>query len=125
LRFLSYVSASVSATLVPAGLQASIGIISHSIRKDPLDPTWRNDPEIKAYVAWMNKDYPQPDINNLFIFEGYTNAEALMGLLRLCHGNFSRENVMRVVTHRRDFRVLACFPRSPSIRHQLTTRRSR
>jgi branched-chain amino acid transport system substrate-binding protein len=78
LRFISYVAASISATLTPAGLNRSIGIVSHLGIKDPLDPTWKNDPFVKDYVAWMNSDFPNPDIKNGIIEGGYIVARTLV-----------------------------------------------
>jgi ABC-type branched-subunit amino acid transport system substrate-binding protein len=49
----------VSATLKPAGLDISKGIISTNYGKDPGDPQWKNDAGLKAYFAFMDKYYPE------------------------------------------------------------------
>ena len=59
LRSITYTGSPVAATPTLAGLQIFKGTISHNNLKDPQDPQWANDPEMKGYVAWMNKDYPQ------------------------------------------------------------------
>ena len=33
-----------------------------------------DDAFMKDYVAWMNKDYPKPDIKNGYIAPGYDGA---------------------------------------------------
>ncbi|MDE2064307.1 MAG: ABC transporter substrate-binding protein, partial [Bradyrhizobium sp.] len=46
---------SVGAVLQPAGLEASKGVISTNYGKDPLDPTWKDDPGMKKYFDFMAK----------------------------------------------------------------------
>ena len=98
-RFLTYTASPVGATLTLAGLDKSTGIVSHNYLKDPQDPAWNDDPEMKAYVAWMNKSYPQPDIKNGYIFSGYVLGVSLVAILRQCDGDFSRAHIMQVITH--------------------------
>jgi len=103
LRFITYTGSPVAATPTLAGLDRTKGVISHNNLKDPQDPTWKDDPEMKGFVAWMNKDYPQPDIKNGYIFSGWSLAASLVEILKQCDGDFSRENVMKVFTHLHDF----------------------
>src|SRR5690348_2223491 len=51
-HFLNSVSASVSATMKPAGFDNGQGVISAQYLKDPTDPQWKNDPDIKAWNAF-------------------------------------------------------------------------
>src|SRR6185312_15610906 len=55
LQLLNSVSASVSATLQPAGTDKSIGILTALYLKDPTDPQWHNDKGYQAWLAWMKK----------------------------------------------------------------------
>lgn len=109
-RFITYTGSPVAATPTLAGLQIFKGTISHNNLKDPQDPQWADDPEMKGYVAWMNKDYPQPDIKNGYIFSGWSLAASLVEVLKLCKGDFSREHVMSVFTHLHDFRAPGLLP---------------
>ncbi len=52
---------SVGAVMKPAGLEASKGVISVNYGKDPLDPTWKDDPGMKKYFEFMAKYYPDGD----------------------------------------------------------------
>ena len=46
---------SVGAVMQPAGLEASKGVISVNYGKDPLDPTWKDDPGMKNISSsWRN-----------------------------------------------------------------------
>src|SRR5579871_437043 len=47
---------SVGAVMQPAGLEASKGVISVNYGKDPLDPTWKDDPGLKKYFDFMAKE---------------------------------------------------------------------
>jgi branched-chain amino acid transport system substrate-binding protein len=61
-HFLNNVSASVGATLKPAGLEASRGLITTLYLKDPTDPQWKNDPGFKDWLAFMKKYYPEGNV---------------------------------------------------------------
>ena len=110
LRFITYTASPVAATLTLAGLERSKGVISHNNLKDPQDPQWANDPEMKGYISWMNKDYPKPDIKNGYIFSGWSLAASLVDILKQCNGDFSRDNVMKVFAHLHDFHPAGGLP---------------
>ena len=93
----------VSATLKPAGLDISKGIISTNYGKDPGDPQWKNDPGLKAYFAFMDKYYPEGDKLNTVNTYGYSTAELLVHILRQCGNDLTRENVMRQATSLKNF----------------------
>jgi branched-chain amino acid transport system substrate-binding protein len=86
---------SVGAVLKPAGLEASKGVISVNYGKDPLDPTWKDDPGMKRYFDFMAKYYPDGDKNSNFNIYGYGNAQLLVTVLQMCGDNLTRENVMK------------------------------
>ena len=52
-------SVSVGEVLKPAGLENAKGIVSVIYGKDPSDPTWKDDPGMKAYFEFMDKYYPE------------------------------------------------------------------
>jgi branched-chain amino acid transport system substrate-binding protein len=110
LRFITYTGSPVAATPRLAGFNVFKGTISHNNLKDPQDPQWAKDPEMMGYVAWMKKDYPSPDIRNGYIFAGWSLAKSLVDVLKLCHGDFSREHVMYVFTHLHDFHPAGGLP---------------
>jgi branched-chain amino acid transport system substrate-binding protein len=88
----------VSATLQPAGLEASKGVISVNYGKDPADPTWKDDPGLKRYLAFMEKYYPEGDKLNTVNTYGYSTAQLLVYTLKMCGDNLTRENVMKQAT---------------------------
>jgi ABC-type branched-subunit amino acid transport system substrate-binding protein len=54
-------AASIANALRPAGFQNAIGVVSTSFLKDADDATWKEDPAIKAWLAFMDKYYPDGD----------------------------------------------------------------
>jgi ABC-type branched-subunit amino acid transport system substrate-binding protein len=93
----------VSATLKPAGLDISKGIISTNYGKDPGDPQWQQDAGVKAYFAFMDKYYPEGDKLNTVNSYGYATAELLVHILRQCGDDLTRENLMRQATSLKGF----------------------
>src|SRR5256885_5344887 len=52
-------------------LPISKGIISAAYQKDPFDPQWRDDPEMKAWNAWMDKYNTHVDKSDYYAPYGY------------------------------------------------------
>ena len=95
LHVLSSIGASVAATLKPAGLDISKGIVSDFYLKDPTDPQWQNDAGYKWWLGFMDKYYPEgdkTDVNNVY---GPSNAASVVQVLKQCGDELTRENVMR------------------------------
>ena len=88
-------AASIANALRPAGLENAIGVISTSFLKDTGDTTWKEDPAIKAWLAFMDKYYPDGDRQDAYALFGYAAAETLMQVLARCGDDLSRENVMK------------------------------
>ena len=73
---------SVGAVMKPAGLEASKGVISVNYGKDPLDPTWKDDPGMKKYFEFMAKYYPDGDKDSSFNSYGYSTTQLLIHVLQ-------------------------------------------
>jgi ABC-type branched-subunit amino acid transport system substrate-binding protein len=101
--FLANTATSVASVLKPAGLEFSKGIISTVYLKDPTDPTWNDDPAVKAWRAFMDKYYPDGDKANANNVYGYVQAEAMVQVLKQCGDNLTRENVMKQAANLKDF----------------------
>jgi ABC-type branched-subunit amino acid transport system substrate-binding protein len=93
---------SVGAVMAVAGSENSQGIISVNYGKDPLDPTWKDDPGMKRWHAFMDKYYPEGDKTSSFNTYGYGAAQLLVHVLDLCGDDLTRENVMRQATNLKD-----------------------
>jgi branched-chain amino acid transport system substrate-binding protein len=100
----------ISATLKPAGLDISKGIISTQYGKEPGDPQWKDDPGVKAFFAFMDKYYPEGDKLNTVNTYAYSVAELLTQVLKQCGDDLSRENVMKQVASIKDFTPSFALP---------------
>jgi branched-chain amino acid transport system substrate-binding protein len=95
LHLLNNVSASVATVLKPAGFENSQGILSTAYYKDPTDPTWKDDPAFKEWLAFMDKYYPDGDKTNNFTVYGYLVAQTFVQVVKEAGDDLTRENVMR------------------------------
>jgi len=103
-------SASIASTLRPAGLQNASGVISTSFLKDASDPTWKDDPAMKAWSSFMDKYYPDGDKDDINAVFGYAAAETLFQVLSQCGNDLSRENVIRQAASLRGFQSSVALP---------------
>ena len=101
---------SVGAVMQPAGLEASKDVISVNYGKDPLDPTWKDDPGMKRYFEFMAKYYPEGDKNSSFNAYGYSTSQLMVHVLKQCGDNLTRENVMKQATNLRDVQLDLALP---------------
>jgi len=110
LHIVSSIGSSVAATLKPAGLENSKGVVSDFYLKDPTDPQWQNDAGYKWWSAFMDKYYPggdRSDVNNVY---GPSNAASVVQVLKQCGDDLTRENVMRQAASLHNFTVPMLLP---------------
>ena len=110
LHLLNNVSTSVGSVLKPAGLEASKGVLSTGYTKDPTDPTWKDDPGYKEWLAFMDKYLPDGDKTSSFVVYGYSVAQTLVQVLKQCGDTLTRENVMKQAANLKDFTVPMLIP---------------
>jgi branched-chain amino acid transport system substrate-binding protein len=110
LHLLNNVSSSVGGVLKPAGLEHAKAIVSTIYLKDPTDPTWKDDPGFKDWVAFMDQYYPEGDKTNSFTVYGYSAAQTLLAVLKLCGDDLTRENVMRTAANLHDLPLPMLLP---------------
>ena len=76
-QFVASIAASVAASLKPAGLDKSIGVISASHLRDPSEPGASEVPEMKRWLDFMAQHDPEADPSNAFTLFGYSVAMAI------------------------------------------------
>ncbi|MBA2402533.1 MAG: ABC transporter substrate-binding protein [Bradyrhizobium sp.] len=103
-------AASIANALRPAGLANAAGVISTSFLKDADDATWKDDPSIKAWLAFMDKYYPDGDKEDSYAIFGYAVAETLVQVLTQCGDDLSRENIMRQAASLRNYQGPIVLP---------------
>jgi ABC-type branched-subunit amino acid transport system substrate-binding protein len=88
-------SSSLAATIRPAGVEQSIGVITGAVGKDPDDPRLADDSGVATYRAFMAKHLPGANPSDANIVFGYNLAMALKDVLTRCGNDLSRDNIMR------------------------------
>jgi branched-chain amino acid transport system substrate-binding protein len=101
-RYISVVSSSIASVLKPAGLDNSRNLVTAISNKDVTDPQWRDDPDVKAFTAFVEKYMTPADLSSNAAAYGYQSAALLVHVLRKCGDDLSRENVMRQATSVKD-----------------------
>ncbi len=109
-QFLNNVSYSVGSVLKPAGLDNAKGILSAAYYKDPTDPAWKDDAGFKAWLAFMDKYFPDGDRTSSFTAYGYIAAQVLVQVLKQCGNDLTRANVMKQAVSLHDFRLDMLLP---------------
>lgn len=92
---LNYPSFSVSATLKPAGLERSTGVMVGTNMMDPADTQWKNDEAMKSYLSFIDKYMPGLDIADTNMLYGYVQGMLLEHLIKQCGDDLSRENIIK------------------------------
>ena len=110
LHFLNNVSNSVGSVLKPAGYDNAQGIISAAYLKDASEPQWNNDPGMKAFYAFLEKDFPEGNRLDASTVVGYGVSQTLVEVLKKCGDDLTRENVMRQAANLKDFRTEVLLP---------------
>lgn len=82
-------------TLEPAGLERAAGVMSGAFMKDPGDPAWAEDADVKAYLEWQKAYLPDADPTDALIVFAYNAANMLVHILESAGDDLSRENIMR------------------------------
>lgn len=95
LFFMTNVSISVASVMKPAGLENGVGIITGAYGKDPTDPAFKNDSDMKQYMVWVKKWDPSADPIDVNAVYGYGLAHVMVQVLKQCGKDFSRENIMK------------------------------
>lgn len=107
---INFPSGSVGGTLAPAGLDKSVGVIVGTINKDIVDPTWKDDPAMRAYRAFLDKYLPGVDITNGSYLTGYQQGVLLEQILKQCGNDLSRKNILAQAKNLRDLVVPTALP---------------
>jgi ABC-type branched-subunit amino acid transport system substrate-binding protein len=110
LQLINWASSSISGTLEPAGLEKAIGLLSAMVFKVPNDPTWKHDKDVQEYRAFLKRWYPDGDPADVYIVQGYIQAQLTVMMLKACGDELTRENLMKQATSFRDTSVAMLMP---------------
>jgi len=110
MHILNSVATSIGAVIKPAGVDNARGIISVAYLMDPLDPTWKDDPGMKAFNEFLDKYFPEGNRADSLLVTGYNMAQTLVQVLSQCGDNLTRENVMKEAANLKGFRTTNLLP---------------
>lgn len=107
---LNYPSSSVGATLKPAGLDKSVGVIAGTMTKDPTDSKWDGDEGMKGFRSFVDKYMPGIDISDTNYIFGYTQGMILEQIIKQCGNDLSRENILKQAKSIKDLELPGLLP---------------
>jgi len=91
-------TASVETVLKPAGLDASKGLVTTQFLKQPGDPAWADDEEMKTYKNFLKKYAPSANPDDYSVLVAYMNVNAVARVLTKCGDELTRDNLVRQAT---------------------------
>jgi len=97
-HYLANTAASIQSVLKPAGFDNAKGLITASFLRDPTDPAQRASAQVVEYLAFMQQYHPAGNPDETLNILAYSQAQALVQVLRQCGDDLTRANVMRQAT---------------------------
>jgi branched-chain amino acid transport system substrate-binding protein len=101
-HILASVASAIGATLIPAGLERSKGVITARWEKHPTDPTTIGDADVVEYRAFAQKHMPNLNIEDNTAVPGYINSVMISRVLHACGDELTRENILKQATSLRE-----------------------
>ncbi len=93
---------SIGTTFIPAGAEASTGVITATWERNPADPTQASEPAVQEFKAFVAKYMPNLDLNNSAALPGYNNAYMIEQVLKRCGDQITRANLLKQATSLKD-----------------------
>jgi len=103
-------TASVETVLKPAGLDASRGLVTTQFLKQPGDPAWADDDEVKGYKTFLKKYAPSVNPDDYSVLVAYMNVNALGAVLKACGDQLTRANLIQKATSLQGERMPMMLP---------------
>ncbi len=94
----------------PAGLDHSVGVVTAEFLKEPGDPVWQNDPEVRGYLDFMKNYNPGVDPNDWSNVIAYYMASAVVEALKSCGPELTRERLLDRVSRMEEVAVPMLIP---------------
>jgi len=110
LHLVCSIASNVEGVLKPAGLENAEGLISTAYAKDPFDPAWADDADVKAFLDWEKANLTQGNPRDSGVINGYVASFLVAHVLREAGSNLTRENVLAIATHLTNLRVPMLLP---------------
>ncbi len=107
-HYLPSQSNSIEATLKPAGLDRSKGVLSIAWLKDPSDPKWQDDPDVAKYRRTLSECGSNLNADDLISVQGYAQGEAVVRALE--NAKPTRKSFMDSVRNMKDVQLGMVLP---------------
>jgi branched-chain amino acid transport system substrate-binding protein len=104
------ISGSIGAILRPAGLENAKGLISSQWQKDPTDPRWADDKDIRDYLDFVKTYLPGVNPEETAYATGYMVGNLMETILKSCGDELTRENVMKHATNLKSVSLVLGLP---------------
>jgi branched-chain amino acid transport system substrate-binding protein len=109
--FIPSTTSSISQMLQPAGHENSKDLFTATYLKDPANPSWANDPDVKEFVAWMTKYDSSVDLHaSVAAARGYMIGVLVERILKAAGNDLSRENILKQATNLHDAALPMLLP---------------
>lgn len=109
-HYLTNVSNSAAAVMLPAGGESGKGIITGPYLRDQTDAQWADDSGMNELRAFAKQWAPDADLKDTNVVYGYGLALTLRTMLEQCGDDLSRENVTRQAASLHDLDVSVLLP---------------
>ncbi|MBS0220461.1 MAG: ABC transporter substrate-binding protein [Proteobacteria bacterium] len=110
LQVLASVASSIGGALIPAGIDASKGVVTARWEKLPTDPTTIKDPDVVEYLAFCKKYMPGFNVEDNTTVPAYINSFMIAHVLHACGDNLTRENILKQATSLKDVKAPMVLP---------------
>jgi branched-chain amino acid transport system substrate-binding protein len=94
----------------PAGLENAEGLISTAYAKDPSDPAWSDDTDVKAYIDWATAYLTQTSPREAVVTNAYVASFLIAYVLQKAGSNLTRENLLNIAAHLDNLHVPMLLP---------------
>jgi len=108
--FMDNVSIALDSTMIPAGPEKSIGMLSSAYSKDPGDPAWAKDSDTEQYRGIITKYIPGASANDFNYENSWGMVLTLVQVLKQCGNDLSRANIMKQAANIHDLRLPSLLP---------------
>ena len=99
LHLVCSIASNIEGVLKPAGIDNAEGVISTAYAKDPFDPTWVDDADVKTFLAWVKDNPGVGNARDAGIVGGYIVSWLAEYLLKQAGSTLTRANILNIATH--------------------------
>ena len=110
LHLICSIASNIEGVLKPAGLENADGLISTAFAKDPFDPAWADDTDVKAFLEWEKVHLTQGNPRDSGVINGYIASFLAAHVLEQAGTTLTREHVLDIATHLTNLRVPMLLP---------------